>query len=244
MKAHIKFAFIMILLGIMGLQNAAANCAPEYSGEHHSLYVADINHPCPNEDTYAEYNLYGDGGDFDLFVLDSWNDTWYSSKTAGNNEYLKVPIHCGYGHTAYVWAYNGSGSWTVCSPHITYGAGFRRIADSDEAPDAAATTTTTTTTTGSTNPELVGRWTLTFDWDCDGSPGEDEVIFNSDGSFGDDENFNKGEWSAEDGSIRWEHEEDPNALYRGSLSGLYMSGTMSTIDGSTGCWTARKAGDA
>ena len=71
MKAQIKFALIMILLWIVGVQNGAANCAPEYSGEHHSLYVADINHPCPNEDTYAEYNLYGDGGDFDLFVLDS-----------------------------------------------------------------------------------------------------------------------------------------------------------------------------
>ena len=243
MKAHIKFALIMILLGIIGLQNAAANCAEEYEGNYHSLYVADINHPCPNDYTYAEYSLYGEGGDFDLYVLDSWNDTWYSSKTAGNNEYLWVPIHCGYPHTAYVWAYNGSGSWRVCSPQVTFGEGFRRIADSDASPDSAATTTTTTTTTESTNSELVGRWILTFDWDCDGSPGEDEVIFNSDGSFGDDENLSKGEWSSEDGSIRWEYREDPRPLYRGSLSGLYMSGTMSTTDGSTGCWTARKTGD-
>jgi len=66
---------------------------------------------------------------------------------------------------------------------------------------------------------------------------------NSDGSFGDDENLNKGEWSAEDGSIRWEHDADPNALYSGFQSGLYMSGTMSTTDGSTGCWTARKTED-
>jgi hypothetical protein len=87
----------------------------------------------------------------------------------------------------------------------------------------------------------VGRWALTYDWDCDGNPGEDEVIFNSDGSFGDDDNRNKGEWSRDGQSIRWEHDEDPRPLYRGSISGLYMSGTMSTIDGRTGCWTARKA---
>ena len=242
MKALTAFAFLIILLGIMGPQNAAANCADEYAGDYHSLFLADIDHPCPNSYTYAEYNLYGEGdGDFDLYVLDSWNDTWYSSKTAGSNEYLKVPIHCGYSHKAYVWNYEGSGSWSVCSPQVTFGEGFRQIADSDTAPDAAEKTTTTTTTTGSINPELVGRWILTFDWDCDGNPGEDEVIFNSDGSFGDDDNRNKGEWSREGQSIRWEHDKDPKSLYRGSISGLYMSGTMSTIDGRTGCWTARKA---
>mgnify|MGYP003584659916 CR=1 FL=1 len=241
MKAPITIALLVIILGIAGLQNAAANCAEQYAGDYHSLYLADIDHPCPNSYEHAEYNLYGDGdGDFDLYVLDTYDNAWYSSKTTGYNEYLKVPIHCGYPHKAYVWAYSGSGSWSVCSPQVTFGEGFRRIADSEKAPDAAATTTTTTTT-GSINSGLVGRWTLTFDWDCDGNPGEDEVIFNSDGSFGDDDSRNKGEWSAEDGSIRWEHNEDPRALYRGSVSGLYMSGTMSTIDGSTGCWTARKA---
>jgi hypothetical protein len=241
MKALTAFAFLIILLGIMGPQNAVANCADKYEADYHSLFLADIDHPCPNSHTYAEYNLYGEGdGDFDLYVLDSWNDTWYSSKTARNNEYLKVPIHCGYSHKAYVWNYEGSGSWSVCSPQVTFGEGFRQIADSDTAPDAAAKTTTTTTT-DSINSELVGRWALTYDWDCDGNPGEDEVIFNSDGSFGDDDNRNKGEWSAEDGSIRWEYREDPRPLYRGSISGLYMSGTMSTIDGRTGCWTARKA---
>jgi hypothetical protein len=242
MKALIVSA-LFIILGIMGLQNAAANCAEEYEGDYHSLYVADINHPCPNDYTYAEYSLYGEGSDFDLYVLDSWNDTWYSSNTTGSNEYLWVPINCGYPHTVYVWAYNGSGSWRVCSPQVTFGAGFRRIANSDTAPDEIAATTTTTTTTGSINSEIVGRWILTFDWDCDGNPDEDEVVFSSDGSFGDDENLNEGEWSAEGTSVRWEHDEDPNALYRGSISGRYMSGTMSTTDGSTGCWTARKTGD-
>ena len=244
MKALIASALLIMLLGIAGLQNAAANCAEEYEGDYHSLYVADINHPCPNTYTYAEYNLYGEGdGDFDLYVLDSWNNTWYLSDTEGYNEFLSVPIHCGYSHTAYVWTYNGSGIWSVCSPQVIFDAGFQRIADSDTAPDAAATTTTTTTTTESTNPEFLGRWILTFDWDCDGNPREDIVIFNSDGSFGDDENQNKGEWSSEDGSIRWENDAEPYALYRGSISGLYMSGTMSTADGSTGCWTARKSGE-
>ncbi|HQJ78857.1 MAG: hypothetical protein KBA97_03885 [Methanothrix sp.] len=243
MKSPIAIALLMLFLGIAGLQNAAANCAGEYTGDYHSLYIAEINHPCPNSYEYAEYNLYGEGdGDFDLYVLDSWNNTWYSSEAAGYNEYLSVPIHCGYGHKAYVWTYNGSGSWSVCSPQITFGEGFQRIADSETAPDAIVATTTTNATE-STDSELVGRWALTFDWDCDGNPGEDELIFNSDGSFGDDENLNKGEWSAEDGSIRWEYDEDPNPLYRGSISGLYMSGSMSTINGRTGCWTAKKAGD-
>lgn len=240
MKALIASALLIILLGITGLQNAAANCADKYVADYHSLYIADIGHTPPSPD-YAEYSLYGDsGGDYDLFVLDTWNNSWYSSRSEGRNEYLKVPIHSNYDHKAYVWTYNGSGSWSVCSPQVIFGAGFRRIADSDTAPDASATTTTTTTSTGSVDSEIVGRWTLTFDWDCDGDPGEDEVIFNSDGSFGDDDNRNKGEWSSEDGSIRWEYREDPRPLYRGSLSALYMSGTMSTIDGRTGCWTARK----
>lgn len=50
---------------------------------------------------------------------------------------------------------------------------FGVFADSDKAPDAAATTTTT----GSINSEIVGRWILTFDWDCDGNPDEDETDF-------------------------------------------------------------------
>ena len=242
MKALIASA-LFIILGISGLQNAAANCADDYVADYHSLYLADISHTPPSP-LYAEYNLYGeDGGDYDLFVWDSWNNTWYSSETAGLNEYLKVPIHSNYDHKAYVWTYNGSGSWSVCSPQVVFDAGFQRIADSDTAPDAAATTTTTTTTTESTNPEFLGRWMLTFDWDCDGSTDEDEVIFNSDSSFGDEDNQNLGEWSAEGTSVRWEHDEDPNALYRGSISGRYMSGTMSTTDGSTGCWTARKTED-
>lgn len=240
MKAPINFALFIILLGIMGLQNAAANCTDDYAGDYHSLYIADVYHSCPNSYTYAEYNLYGEGdGDFDLYVLDSWNNTWYSSKTTGLNEYLKVPIHCDYSHKAYVWTYNGSGSWSVCSPQITWDAGFERIADSDTAPDAAATTTTTTTS-GSESSGVVGRWILTFDWDCDGNPDEEELIFNSDGTFGDDEDISLGEWSKDEQSIRWEHDEDPNALYRGSLTGLFMSGSMSTIEGRTGCWSARK----
>jgi hypothetical protein len=84
MKDSITFALLIILMGIIGLQNAAANCADDYEADYHSLYVADISHPCPNSYTYAEYNLYGEGnGDFDLYVLDSWNNTWYSSKATG-----------------------------------------------------------------------------------------------------------------------------------------------------------------
>lgn len=244
MKALTAFALFIILIGIVGLQNAAANCAGDYWGDYHSLYIADIDHPCPNPNSYAEYNLYGSSGaDFDLYVLDTWNNTWYSSKTTGNNEYLKVPIHCGYQHTAYVWTYSGNGSWSVCSPQVTFEAGFRQIEDTDTAPDIAASnaaTTSTTTSAGSVSSGLVGRWALTFDWDCDGSPDEDVVIFNSDGTFGDDEEFVKGDWIKDGQSVRWEHDNDPNALYRGTIAGLYMSGTMSTNEGRTGCWTARK----
>jgi Flp pilus assembly protein TadD len=233
-------AFI-ILLGFLGLENVTANCADEYFGDYHSLYLADINHPCPNDYTYAEYNLYGEGdGNFNLYILDSWNNTWYSSKTTADNEYLKVPIHCGYSHKAYVWAYSGSGSWNVCSPQVTFGEGFRQIADSDTAPDAAATTNTTSTSSGSVSSGVVGRWTLTFDWDCDGSSDEAKIMFNSDGTFDEEESLNEGEWSKDGQSVRWEHYADPNALYRGSLAGLFMSGTMSTTDGRTGCWTAKK----
>lgn len=243
LKAQITFALFMILLGIMVVQNGAANCADEYVAEYHSLYIADIGHTPPSPE-YAEYSLYGEsGGDYDLFVLDSWNDTWYSSKTVGRNEYLKVPIHSGYDHTAYVWTYNGSGSWTLCSPQVTFREGFRRIADSDTAPDAAAVAAATGSSSGSASSGVAGRWVLTYDWDCDGSPDETELRFNQDGTFSGEDGISKGEWSRDGQSVRWEHNEDPNALYRGSLSGLFMSGTMSTTEGRTGCWSAKKAGE-
>ncbi|MCU0637083.1 MAG: hypothetical protein MUE87_00430 [Methanothrix sp.] len=239
MKALTAFALLIILLGIMGLQNASANCAGDYWGDYHSLYLADISHPCPNSDSHAEYSLYGSSGaDFDLYVLDTWNNTWYSSKTTAYNEFVRVPIHCGYQHKAYVWTYSGNGSWSVCSPQVAFDAGFRQLAYSDTAPDIAYGSTDTTT--GSVSSGLIGRWALSFDWGCDGSPGEDVVIFNSDGTFGDNEDYANGEWTRDGQGIRWEHDEDPNALYRGQIFGLYMSGTMSTTDGQTGCWTASK----
>lgn len=238
MKIHFSIAILLFLIGIIGLQSAAANCADEYEGEYHSLYEADISHPCPNPYTYAEYNLYGDlSGDYDLYVFDTWNDTWYKSTTTNSNEYVKVPIHCGYGHKAYVWTYSGSGNWRVCSPQVSFGEGFTRIADTDKAPDA---TTTTTVRTETVETGIIGRWQLTFDWDCDGSSDEDEIIFYDDGTFGDDDSVYLGEWTKSGQTIRWEHDEAPSALYRGSIYGLYMSGTMSTNDGGSGCWTARK----
>lgn len=240
MKALIIFALVIILSGVIGLQNAAANCAGEYTGEYHSLHVADIDHPCPNPYTYAEYNLYGSGsGDSDLYVLDTYDDTWYSSEKEGYNEYLKVPIHCGYAHKAYVWTIKGTGSWSVCSPQVYFGEGFRQIADTESAPDTT-TATTTTASSGSIGLGLVGRWILTYNWDCDDSSDEAELIFNSDGTFGDDDDPEEGNWIEDGQSIRWEHDEDPNALYEGSISGIYMSGTMSTNAGGTGCWSARK----
>ena len=220
----------------MGLQGATANCADEYEGEYHSLYEAEINHPCPNPYTYAEYNLYGDhAGDFDLYVLDTWNNTWYKSSTTDYNEYLKVPIHCGYAHKAYVWTYKGSGKWSVCSPQVTFGVGFNRIADRDTAPDTMKTSVRTDTIESG----IVGRWQLTFDWDCDGSSDEDEMIFHADGTFGDDDSANKGEWTKSGDTIRWEFDKEPYTSYVGSVYGLYMSGTMSSIN-DNGCWNARK----
>jgi hypothetical protein len=239
MKTNIIVAIFVILIWIMGMQNVTANCAGDYEGGYHSLFLADVDHSCPNPYTYAEYNLYGDGsGDFDLYVLDTWNNTWYKSTSSANNEYIKVPIHCGYPHKAYVWNYRGSGSWSVCSPQVYFGEGFRQIADSESAPDISISIPATTG--GIEEPGIVGRWQLTYDWDCDGSSSETELIFFSDGTFGDDGDLNEGVWSNSGQSIRWRHDESPNALYSGSMYGVYMSGTMSTNDGSDGCWTASK----
>lgn len=235
MKMLAVFSILPILIVIGGVQNAAASCSEEYSADYHSLYVADVDHPCPNSYTYADYDLYGSGnGDFDLYVLDTWKDTWYKSSASGYNEYLRVPIHCGYSHKVYVWTYSGYGKWSVCSPQVYFGEGFSRIADSQSAPDTASTN-------GAAEPEIVGRWKLTFDWGCDGSSDDDEIIFFSDGTFGDDDDPNDGEWGIDGQSVQWEHDESPNALYQGSIYGIYMSGTMSTNDGNHGCWTASKA---
>jgi len=238
MKALAILSALIIMIGIMGLQNVAANCSDEYSGDSHSLYVADIDHPCPNPYTYADYSLYASGdGDFDLYVLDSWNDTWYKSSTTSNNEVVRVPIHCGYSHKAYVWAYSGSGQWSVCSPQVYFGEGFRRIGDSDSAPDTAFNTNPIRS---NAEPDVVGRWTLTYDWDCDGSSSELELIFFSDGTFGNDGDMNRGQWIDNGQNIRWRYNEDPYSVYEGTLYGYYMSGTMSNNNGDSGCWTAQK----
>lgn len=229
MKPYFNIA-IVLLIGIVGLQSAAANCVDEYIGDYHSLYRADVDHPCPNSYEYADYNLNGDlSGDFDLYVLDTWNSSWYKSATKNPNEYLRVPIHCDFPHNVYVWAYKGSGNWTVCSPQVYFDEGFTRLADTDSSPD------TETIESG-----IVGRWQLTFDWGCDGEPNEAELGFYEDGTFANvDASDRWGEWTKDGEEIRWQYDET-NTLYKGSIYGLYMSGSMSTDDGDEGCWTASK----
>jgi len=61
------------------------------------------------------------GADLDLFIFDEYTETWYDSSSNTNAvEMLTVPGVSGYKHWLYVYAYSGSGEWTVSSPDIKW----------------------------------------------------------------------------------------------------------------------------
>jgi hypothetical protein len=91
---------------------------------------------------------------------------------------------------------------------------------------------------------IVGKWTLTVDWGCDGSiTGSFDHTFNADGtwvnSYGD-----KGRWYQVECLVVWIFTSVPNLVYAGNVSGSWFSGVQGyeTAGGIKGCFGGHKAG--
>jgi hypothetical protein len=103
--------------------------------------------------------------------------------------------------------------------------------------DDNTTTTTTTTTTNGTN--IVGTWTLEWDWECDGEDGTADLYFHADNTwFIDYEDGLTGTWTLEGDQVTFVF--SSGTTYTGTVNstGTEMEGTMVDYDGITGCWTA------
>ncbi len=104
-----------------------------------------------------------------------------------------------------------------------------------------ATPTATRTFTPTVELTIVGDWDIYYDWDCDGDyKGPVFITFLPNNTYMLSENSDTayGTWWMVGRSIDFMFDESPNAHYTGTMdsSYTYMDGTMSTTDGSDGCW--------
>ena len=93
----------------------------------------------------------------------------------------------------------------------------------------------------SSAPSVIGDWDLYYDWDCTGTYSGPAIIsFYADQSYfaAEDAGGAYGTWSVQGKTIDFQYDEFPNAHYTGSLesTGIHAEGTMSTAEGSRGCW--------
>jgi hypothetical protein len=84
-----------------------------------------------------------------------------------------------------------------------------------------------------------GKWTLHFDWNCDGSYSQVDMTFNSNGTFS--LAPYTGKWVQVEGMILWQFD-NSNTSYGGNNAGSAIKGLMSTFGGLNGCWYGIKAG--
>jgi hypothetical protein len=84
-----------------------------------------------------------------------------------------------------------------------------------------------------------GKWTLHFDWNCDGSYSQVDITFDNNGNFSTSEGLT-GKWVQVEGMILWQYAN--KCTYGGNVAGNAMTGLMSTFAGLKGCWYAIKAG--
>jgi hypothetical protein len=98
--------------------------------------------------------------------------------------------------------------------------------------------------TGSSQ-SITGDWDLYYTWDCSSSyNGPATVSFYTDGSYyaveGDSGGY--GTWTVTGSTLDYIYNDYPYAHYIGTLTSTrdYVDGTMSTSDGSSGCFYASK----
>lgn len=92
---------------------------------------------------------------------------------------------------------------------------------------------------------VVGTWSLTTDWGCDGSiTGTFTQTFKADGTWSSTPFAHHGRWYQDEGLVVWTFEDTPNLVYAGNLSGSWMAGAQGyeVASGIKGCFGGHKAG--
>lgn len=97
----------------------------------------------------------------------------------------------------------------------------------------------------SSSPSVVGDWDLYYDWSCSSSySGPSTFSFDADGTYFAYEETGGayGTWRVQGKTLDFMYDTSPNAHYIGTINdtGDYAEGSMSTSDGSSGCWYANK----
>lgn len=103
----------------------------------------------------------------------------------------------------------------------------------------------TRTPTYTLAPDILGDWDLYYDWDCTGSyNGPALVTFFNDQTYvlSEGSDYGYGTWYLAGSYFEFIFDTSPHAYYVGYLDDTYtyLEGTMSTDDGSSGCWYAYK----
>ena len=92
---------------------------------------------------------------------------------------------------------------------------------------------------------VVGTWTLTTDFGCDGSiTGSFTMTFNADGTWTSTPFVHNGRWYQVEGLVVWTAADIADLVYAGNLSGSWMSGVQGfeTAGGSKGCFGGHRSG--
>jgi len=95
--------------------------------------------------------------------------------------------------------------------------------------------------TAAAAPSIVGTWTVSFDWDCNGQPGTGTWFVQADGTFTDNSG-NAGTWT-QNGKAFNMHYPVNHFDYTGKLhkGGNKAAGIIySAVDGDVGCWKATR----
>lgn len=93
---------------------------------------------------------------------------------------------------------------------------------------------------------VIGLWTLHFDWGPKGNYNWTPIYFNFDGTFAYLAGGNEGTWAQVDDTIIWRFKRRPdtenNTVYSGNCTRNFMSGLMLSFEGEKGHWYAVKKG--
>jgi hypothetical protein len=90
----------------------------------------------------------------------------------------------------------------------------------------------------------VGTWTITTDFDCDGSiAGSFDQTFDANGTWTNTIGSN-GRWYQVEGVVVWDFNNAAKLVYAANLTGSWMSGVLgfTTAGGLKGCFGAHKKG--
>ena len=92
---------------------------------------------------------------------------------------------------------------------------------------------------------VVGTWSLTTDWGCDGSiTGSFSQTFNTDGTWTSTPFVHNGRWFQVEGLVVWTFNDTAHLAYAANLSGSWMAGVQGyeTAGGTKGCFGGHRAG--